>query len=233
MQSIRSNELLAAPAVVSLCDRTGNMVRPWANAGFECYCVDVQHSIRKPKSERVGNGLITYVWGDARSWTPPDGVVARLVAMFAFPPCTELTCTGARDFKTKRGWMLSDAVQLFDSCMLACEFSGVPFMLENPATSRLNTHRRRPDFTFHPWEFAGYLPDIQTDNTCKNTGLWIGNGFVIPEKKPAPRPHRQDCWFASPDEDRANVRSVTPMGFAQAVFESNYETAKQRSTAAN
>jgi hypothetical protein len=207
--------------VISLCDKTGNMVRPWAEAGYECWCVDIQHSIRRDREVRVGAGVIRYVWGDARSWHPPDDVIIRLAMFFAFPPCTELTCTGARDFQKKRGWMLADGIQLFDSCMMAAVFSGVPFMLENPATSRLNTHRRKPDYKFHPWEYAGYLDDIQVDNTSKNTGLWVGNGFVMPEKLPAPEPHRQDCWMASPGDDRADERSVTPMGFARAVFLAN------------
>jgi len=30
----------AKGSVLSLCDRTGNMARPWAAAGFECLCVD-------------------------------------------------------------------------------------------------------------------------------------------------------------------------------------------------
>src|ERR1700730_4053384 len=31
-------------SVLSLCDRTGNMVKPWASAGFECFCVDLRHA---------------------------------------------------------------------------------------------------------------------------------------------------------------------------------------------
>lgn len=30
--------------VISLFDYTGNMLRPWADAGFDCWAVDVQHS---------------------------------------------------------------------------------------------------------------------------------------------------------------------------------------------
>lgn len=37
--------------VLSMCDRTGNMVRLWADAGFECWCVDTGHSIRKDKTK--------------------------------------------------------------------------------------------------------------------------------------------------------------------------------------
>lgn len=207
--------------VISMCDRTGNMVRPWAEAGFECWCVDIQHSIRRDREEKVGAGLIRYVWGDARSWRLPAGLAGRVAQFFGFPPCPHLTCTAARDFQKKGGWMLADAVQLFDACEVAATFLGAPYMIENPATNRLNTHRRSPDYKFHPWEYAGYLEDIETDNTMKLTGLWCGGGFVIPDVKPAPGPHRQDCWFASPSDDRSDTRSITPMGFAKAVFQAN------------
>ena len=35
--------------VISLCDLTGNMVAPWAEAGYTTICVDIQHSIRATK----------------------------------------------------------------------------------------------------------------------------------------------------------------------------------------
>ena len=59
-----------ARAVISLCDKTGNMVRPWAEAGHNCICIDVQHSIRRARVEQVGAGTITYQWGDVRTWVP-------------------------------------------------------------------------------------------------------------------------------------------------------------------
>ena len=51
----------------NLADLTGNMVKPWAEDGWTCYCVDIQHSIRRDRVE----GNIHYVFGDVRSWTPP------------------------------------------------------------------------------------------------------------------------------------------------------------------
>ena len=33
-------------SVLSLFDKTTNMVQPWADAGFECFCVDAQHPER-------------------------------------------------------------------------------------------------------------------------------------------------------------------------------------------
>jgi len=43
--------------VISLFDFSGNMVAPWAEAGFTCYCVDLQHppgETRDGKIIRVG-----------------------------------------------------------------------------------------------------------------------------------------------------------------------------------
>lgn len=78
-----------------------------------------------------------------------------------------------------------------------------------------------PDCIIQPWQYAGYLPDVQIDNTAKATCLWTGGGIVIPEKRMAPEPHRQDCFMATPSGERADDRAVTPMGFARAVFLAN------------
>lgn len=44
------------PAMISLCDVTGVMAEPWAEAGYDCYCVDVQHSIRRDRTVEFGGG---------------------------------------------------------------------------------------------------------------------------------------------------------------------------------
>lgn len=198
--------------IISLCDKTGNMVLPWANVGYECWCVDIQHSIRKDK--RVGN--INFVWGDVRSWCPPVSILGRIAIVFGFPPCTHLSSSGARDHKKKGGWMLSDALQTFDSCLMAASYSGAPFMIENPI-GRLSTHRRKWDFKFQPWEYG----DLWTKATC----LWTGGGFVMPTRKFTEPPvgTTDKIHKMAPSEDRADLRSETPPGFARAVFESNHK----------
>ena len=35
------------PVVVNLFDRTGNMVRPWAEAGYQCWCIDLHNTNRR------------------------------------------------------------------------------------------------------------------------------------------------------------------------------------------
>jgi hypothetical protein len=208
--------------VISLCDLTGNMIKPFAVAGYECIAVDIQHSIRKDKTTNFDGGSISYVWGDVRSWTPPKG--KKIDFVFAFPPCTDLTVAGARDFLRKGGYRLSDALELFDACHMVAEYSRAPYMIENPV-GRLSSHRRPPDCSFNPCDYGGYL-DPAGDAYTKKTCLWIGNGFVMPEKRPV-HPHEGSKMHKMPPSaDRANLRSETPMGFANAVFIANTAGAK-------
>jgi len=200
--------------VISLCDETGNMVLPWAEAGYECWCYDIKHLIRVPR--RVGN--INFVWGDARTVRRPSG---DIVDAFAFPPCTNVAGSGARDWPMKGGQMLRDALEIFEACRQVCDWSGAPYCIENPV-GKLSTieHIGKPDHYFHPSDYTGFeLGDNYTKKTC----LWTGNGFVIPPPcrasglcKPDDRIHK-----ASPGDGRGAERSVTPMGFARAVFQAN------------
>ncbi len=206
--------------VVSLCDLTGNMVRPWAESGYHCLCVDLQHSIRRERVEVVGAGSITYRWGNVLN---RDRVRPKLAA-FGFPPCTDLAVSGARDFATKGLRMFIDALEVVDAVRLVLEWCDVPWMIENPV-GRLSTAWRAPDYTFDPCDFG----DPYTKKTC----LWTGGGFVMPVSNPIGAPdmfggaeavfphegskmHRMTGGFAG-----ANKRSETPMGFARAVFHAN------------
>lgn len=201
------------PICIFLCDRTGVAAKPWADAGFDCYCVDVQHSIRR---ERVV-GRVRYVWGDVRSWTPPHRPIAF---MGCFPPCTHVAGSGARDFKTKGPVMLADALALFAACQLACAYSGAPYFIENPV-GVLSSHVRKPDHTFHPCDYAGYAVDPHAEAYTKQTCLWTGGGFVMPLPVPVTPTLGSMMHRLPPSDNRGDLRSVTPSGFARAVFLAN------------
>lgn len=192
--------------VISLCDLTGNMVKPWAEAGYQCICYDMQHSIRRDRVE----GNIEYRWGDVRSLTPSDFPKPSIV--FAFPPCTHLAVSGARDFQKKGLRQYIDALELVESCRILCEISGVPYMIENPV-SRLSSSWRKPDYTFDPCDYG----DPYTKKTC----LWTGGGFVMPPKSRVEPTEGTKMYRVPPSANRANIRSETPMGFARAVFAAN------------
>jgi hypothetical protein len=202
-------------ACVFLCDRTGNMARPWAEAGYRCICYDWQHSIRR---DRV-RGNITFRWADVRSLTPED-LPDDAAFAFAFPDCTHLALSGARDFKPKRLQLFIDALTLVEACRrLLCGLR-CPWGLEQPM-SRLSTAWRPPDHKFSPWMYG---EDYQ-----KETWIWSGGGFVMPPPLVAAKPEgvKESIWSMPPSPDRKDLRAVTPMGFARAVFEANAKLARK------
>lgn len=84
----------------------------------------------------------------------------------------------------------------------------------------LSTYWRQPDHRFDPLDFGAYV--LAGENYTKLTNLWVGGGFVMPEKRPVPQGDGPNpIHWASPGPERANKRSLTPRGFAQAVFEAN------------
>lgn len=189
--------------VLSLCDYTGNMVLPWAEAGYSCMCVDTREQLT-PQHDRI-----IHVVADVRSWLPPR---TDYKIVFAAPPCTNLAVSGARWFKDKGLLLLADSLQIVESCRQIAEWSGAPWMIENPV-STMSTYWRRPDYTFDPCDYG----DPYTKKTC----LWTSGDFVMPTKQRVNPAEGSKIHLMSPGPDRGNARSVTPMGFANAVFTAN------------
>ena len=205
--------------VISLCDITGTFVVPWVEAGHNAILVDPQHGTTRREgrvlkiAETVESGM---PWlADALA----DGDVAFVAG---FPPCTDISVSGARWFEAKRAvdpMFQAKAVAVAEQCRTIGAISGAPYFVENPV-SVLSRVFGSADHHFHPWHFSGIEP---ADNYRKRTNLWTGNGFVMPDAV-------IDAWLGEPDDrihkaapgpERANFRSATPMGFARAVFEAN------------
>jgi len=198
---------------VFLFDFTGNMARPWADAGYECIIVDIQHPVQ-PRD----TGNIRRVRADLRYGWLPDFDRDEIAFVAAFPPCDHIAVSGARWFKGKGLRALSQSIDFFATAAEFCEWSGAPYIIENPV-SVATSYWRKPDHSFHPWQYA----DIETgDNYTKNTCLWTGGGFVMPNGLTEPRgPVDDRIHKCPPSRDRANIRSATPMGFAKAVQVAN------------
>lgn len=201
--------------VLSLFDKSGVMVKPWLEAGYACTIVDIQHE----PGEVVNDGLTT-VGADLSVWLPP---LDDYEIVFAFPPCTHLANSGARWFKDKGLGKLIEGLQLVEAARRICEWAGAPYLIENPV-GQLSTYWRKPDHTFDPCDYGGYLPN-GGDRYTKKTCLWVGNGFVMPQKRPVETEGNNPIHWAAPGPDRANVRSQTPEGFARAVFSANARAA--------
>lgn len=203
--------------IVSLCDHTGNALKPWACAGFNCLAVDLQHSISASVILRDG---IHYAYGDCRSFNPRDVIgLGKIVFMCAFPPCTHLAVSGAKHFDAKGLRALTDALDIFNSCYLACNYSGAPYFIENPV-GVISSHFRKPDFIFDPYQYACYADDSDLEEYTKRTCLWTGNGFVMPTPDPKAVPYMGSKMHTLGGA-RQYERSITPTGFSRAVYLAN------------
>lgn len=195
--------------IISLCDYTGNFTKPWREAGYKAIHVDPQ---------REGNGTIIEMIPIIRKAIKSD----RVAFVAGFPPCTDVAVSGSRWFADKRDkdpQFQAKAALIAEQCRMVGDLSGSPWFFENPV-SVFSSIFGKPCYTFNPCDYTGYHPH---DNYTKKTCLWTGGGFVMPKKNkdeslgpPDDRIHK-----APPGPNRANFRSATPMGFSQAVFESN------------
>mgnify|MGYP003682223585 CR=1 FL=1 len=150
----------------------------------------------------------------------------------SFAPCTDLAVSGAAHFERKRQVDPEFQTKAAKLARLASEF-GCAYAVENPV-SVLATLWKKPDMYWNPCDFAGYcpvgphpeFPDIvpAQDRYNKKTCLWTGNGFILPTFK-----HLPPVQKANPAHEKLGgksartkyIRSLTPRGFARAVFEAN------------
>jgi hypothetical protein len=266
--------------VISLCDLTGHMVLPWAEAGYKCICIDTQHPEGMqchPLHDNIMRWGIDILDDEVSLYVSVYS--GDIVFMSCFPPCTDLTGAGARWWKDKGDEAYEFAMKLVRRCEWLGELSGAPYFIENPpgriqsgAGCTVKPHPakwRKWDYRFQPYEYGGYhgegrvlwekrdindllegyrmikgstakkaeipfwhdftahckynyieLPSTDNDGYHKSTCLWTGGGFVMPKKKPIPFNDKPNfIHMCAPGEERANIRSVTPMGFAYAVYE--------------
>jgi len=228
--------------VISLYDFTGEALRPWAEAGYSCYAFDIQH----PKEGRVDQG-ICYQYADLHDLKTfldlkDEFFNKDVVFGMAFPVCTDMAVSGAAHFKRKaeaNPSFQTEAVSYAMWCAKLFNSMKVPYFVENPV-SVLATKWRKPDYSFHPYEYGGYIRDDEAahprwpeyiaprDAYKKKTCLWTGGGFVMPTKVAV------DCEgyhgngystammkLGGKSQRTKDIRSATPRGFAEAVYQSN------------
>jgi len=227
---------------IFLFDYTGIMAKPWADAGYLCYCFDGQHPEGVSKSDHE-NILNIGMWfsnnatgdnlrGDIDNIIKITGKNVEFV--FGFPECTDLAVSGAGHFANKRDnnpYFQDEAMMLFYiveglGIELKCKWG-----LENPI-SVASTLWRKPDFKFNPYEYGGYLPEDDVNPTYpeyikprdaypKKTCIWASDEFVMPGKKEVPFEagySDQHKKLGGRSLKTKNIRSATPRGFAKAVF---------------
>jgi hypothetical protein len=212
---------------LSLFDFTGESLKPWLAAGFECHIVDLQHP---EETSTRADGMITHNWDLS---TLPHGEFLKLmegddvVFMSAYPSCQHLAVSGSRWMAGKGLRALQQSIGLFATSTEAAALFGCAYYIENPV-STISTYWRPSDYDWNPCDYSGYADEPITEDYTKSTHIWCGNGFVMPPKKRMDdmfdmmdMPDQKYIHHQAPGPERANIRSATPSGWSRAVFMAN------------
>jgi ankyrin repeat protein len=145
-------------------------------------------------------------------------------------PCTDFALSGSRYFAAKDsdGRTASSIALVQKALEIVNYFKPRVWALENPM-SRIHTlvpELGSPRLKFDPWEYGALANPPET--RWKKT--WIWGDFNIPNKAPA-TPDPKDSTGNNPwnnkvggkSEKTKEFRSQTPIGFAKAFAEANYD----------
>ncbi len=184
--------------IISLFDYSGNWPSFYKVNGYDVYSIDIKHDI----------DVLTLVREDL-----PNSVYGILAA----PPCTDFSGSGAQYWKAKDAdGRTEQSLALVDKTLeIISWFPELHFWaLENPV-GRLST--LRPQLG-KPWYFQ---PHWYGDPYTKKTGLWGNFNKDLPRKDVAPDPNNWIMKLGGKSERTKELRSMTPLGFAEAFYNAN------------
>jgi len=207
--------------LISLFDRTGNWSRPYSENGWTVINIDIQ------------NGIDILTW-NYKNWYQNqinDNSVMPEVIVLSAQPCDVFALCGNKhkekrkasgefDLGMKLVEKTKEIIDFFDDLrVLKC------FAIENPM-SDIHTHNAwmgKPKQKFNPCDFAGYDPVPENSQYNKKTWLW-GNFNTMETKYLEPKFKESPIWknFGGRSLATKNARSITPLGFAYAFYESNH-----------
>lgn len=184
--------------VLIACEFSGTVRDAFIKAGHEAMSVDLMPT-EQPGPHYMGDvfDVVDYPWD----------------LMIAHPPCTHLTSSGAGHWERKK---LNGSQQAAVSFVLKLAKLDIPrIAIENPV-GVLSTVWRKPDQTFHPWDFG----HTEQKHTC----LWLKNlppleptSDLRSEAKALPRAQRERLRYVGQSKNRWKVRSQTFQGVADAM----------------
>jgi hypothetical protein len=178
--------------VLVACEESQRVTVEFRKLGIEAYSCDIQ--------ECSGGHPEWHLMQDVR-----EIICQKWDMIVAFPPCTNLSSSGARWWKEKK----SDGRQQrsIDFFMFIANSKCKRIAIENPV-GIMSTFWRKPDQIIQPWQYG--IGELKT--TC----LWLKN---LPLLKPTNivNGRLQLVWKMSPSKDRGKKRSKTYIGIAKAM----------------
>jgi len=183
--------------IISLFDYSGNWPSHYKQAGYDVIQVDIKHDI------------------DILSITKKD-LPDKVHGILAAPPCTDFAVSGAQYWKIKdQDGRTAASLELIDKTLQIIGWTNPEFwVLENPV-GRLKTLRPRlgEPWYFQPWWFG--------DAYTKKTGLWGKFNRNLPRAEVEPDPNSWIMKLGGKSERTKELRSMTPLGFAEAFYLAN------------
>lgn len=220
---------------IFLYELSGLAAAPWASAGFDCFCYD-----NETKEYRQEGHVHWFPW-EATSDEETNAIIERhrgqAHIVIGFPPCTDLAGSGAKHFSNKLSNnpnYEADAIRLVLRVPQIGNALSTPWALENPV-GKISRLWRKPNFIFNPYEYGGYLPEDDKhplwpeyipprDAYPKKTCIWHNATFCEPERRPVYCPpgwSPQTKKLGGTSRKTKEIRSMTPRGFARALYEAN------------
>ena len=183
--------------VISLFDYSGNWPSFYKQAGYNVIQVDIKYDLN----------ILELTKEDF-----PDNVQGVLAA----PPCTDFSGSGAQYWKIKdEDGRTAASLALVDKTLEIISWTKpVWWALENPV-GRLQ--KLRPQLG-PPWYFQ---PHWFGDAYTKKTGLWGTFSRDLPRCDVIPDPNSWLMKLGGKSEKTKELRSMTPMGFAESFYLAN------------
>lgn len=207
--------------VISLFDRTGNWSRPYLEAGYTVYQIDIQNEIQT----------------DVMTWNYRKIPKERVWCILAAVPCTDFAYSGEEWFplKDRDGRTAKSCALVKKTMEIINYFNPEVWCIENPKgrIRVLNPEIGQVKCIFNPYQYAGYN-EVNPDNYRYPKETWLYGEFTVPYTSPLPMlsKYRKTKWkdeFISEmspigSQELKNLRSVTPIGFAIAFYRVNEQS---------
>lgn len=192
---------MAKSKILVACEESQVVTQAFRDLGYEAYSCDIV--------DCSGGHPEWHLKCDVR-----DLLTEQYDLVIAHPPCTDLSCSGAKHFAEKiKDGRQPIAVAFF---MLMTQFKSPRICIENPI-GIMSTRYRKPDQIIHPYMFG--------DPAKKSTCLWLkGLPKLVPTNivgvlpdKVFPSGKRMSAWYYATRGSKK--RSKTFPGFAKQMAE--------------
>jgi len=229
------------PTILFLFNTSHYAPAPWIEDGrFNCVSVDYDDTDHSGahKEPIEGHTVLNIDLSQEGALEAVQGqLLARKMSMpslvLSFAPCTDMAVSGAAHFARKLEADPQCQQKAVRMARLAEKF-GCAYAVENPI-SILASLWRKPNHYWHPWFYADRCPTgphpefpeliPEQDMYNKKSCLWTGNGFVLPKQTnmvpPLEKVNPGHRWLGGKSARTKYIRSLTPRGFSQAVYECN------------